>query len=110
MALAPSREMLIAAVEVGNLGSGVADAIRGFVTELIGGKEKAEQLYLGIVIMKTVGSVLGTIAWSAAFRECMGRAHSVLRVPYVGLMAAVMGGIVVLRRVGRRARRMRDGV
>lgn len=105
MALAPTRKMLIAAVVVGNFGAGTYDALRGFVTGLLGGKEEIEEFYVGIGIMETVGGMLGTIAWSAVFREVVGMAQWVLRVPY-GLCAVLMVGVlvcaVVLGRVRRR--------
>jgi hypothetical protein len=105
MALAPTREMLIAAVVVRNFGSGVWDALRSLVTGLLGGKDEIEQLYLGIGIMETVGGMLGTVAWSAVFREVVGGKSWILRVPYgvnVGLVVCVLGCVVVLGRVGKR--------
>ncbi len=49
---APTRELLTAAVAIANLGSGVSDAIRSYVTGVIGGKEEVEQLYLGLGIVE----------------------------------------------------------
>jgi hypothetical protein len=110
MALAPTREMLVAAVVVGNFGAGTYDALRGYVTGLLGGKDEIEQFYLGIGIMETVGGMAGTVAWSADFEESVGSLPWVLRVPYGAcavLMAGTLGCVFVLGRVGRRMAKRR---
>jgi hypothetical protein len=110
MTFAPAREMLIAAVVVGNFGAGTYDALRGFVTGMLARKEEIEQFYVGIVIMETVGGMLGTVVWSAVFREVVGSHPWVLRVPYAVcavLMVGVLGCVVVLGRVGRRVTKVR---
>ena len=104
-ALAPTRESLIAAVVIGNFGAGAYDAMRGFVTGLLGGKDEIEQFYVGIGIMETVGGMLGTVAWSAVFREVVGMRLWVLRLPYglcTMLMVGALGCVVVLGRFARR--------
>ncbi|KAE9371225.1 hypothetical protein N431DRAFT_491624 [Stipitochalara longipes BDJ] len=82
MALAPTRELLILAR----------------VSGLLGGKDEIEQFYVGVGIMETVGGMLGTVAWSAVFREVVGVAQWILRVPY-GLCAVLMVGVLGCIRV-----------
>jgi hypothetical protein len=84
MALAPTRELLIAAIVVMNLGSGVGDAIRGYVTGFVGGKEAVEQLYLWLGAMEMVGGMLGTVVWSAAFMECFEKGRMGFESPVCG--------------------------
>jgi hypothetical protein len=113
MSLAPTRHLLIAAVVVGNFGAGAYDALRGFVTGLLGGKDEIEQFYVGIGIMETVGGMLGTVAWSAVFREVVGPGKWVLRVPFglcAVLMVGALGCVVVLGRFARRVTKVRDDV
>jgi len=55
--------------------------------------------------METVGGMMGTIAWSAIFREVVGGKSWILKVPYgvnVGFIVCVLGCVVVLGRVGKR--------
>jgi hypothetical protein len=113
MALAPTRELLIAAVVVGNFGAGTYDALRSFVTGLLGEKDEIEEFYVEIGIMETVGGMLGTVAWSVVFREVVGMGEWILRLPYglcAVLMVGVLGCVVVLGRVGRRVTKVRVDV
>lgn len=107
------RGFLIAAVVVGNFGAGTYDALRGFVTGLLGGKDEIEQFYVGIGITETVGGMLGTVAWSAVFREVVGSLPWVLRIPYglcTVLMVGVLFCVVILGRAGRRVTKVRVDV
>ncbi len=81
----------VASVVVGNFGAGMYDALRAYVTGILGGKDEIEQFYLGIWIMETVGGMVGTIAWSADIEESVGSLPWVLRVPY-GVCALLMAG------------------
>ena len=113
MALAPTRALLITAVVIGNFCAGIYDALRGFVTGLLGGKDEIEQFYIGIGIMETVGGMLGTVAWSAVFREVVGMRLLVLRLPYAlcaVLMVGAFGCVVVLGRFARRLTKVRVDV
>jgi hypothetical protein len=54
--------MLVAAVVVRNFGAGTYDALKGYVTGLLGSNEEIQQFYLKIGIMETVGGRVGTFA------------------------------------------------
>jgi len=100
MAVAPSRALYVAAMAVFTLGCGVMQALRSFVTGMVG-RDEVENLYLGIGVMETMGEMVATVWWSNLFAEVLGRGYWVERIPFMasaGVLLCVVGCVFVLGR------------
>lgn len=108
MAFAPTRATYVAAVGFFIFGCGVYDSLRSFVTGQVS-KEEVEDLYLGIAMMETMGSMFATVGWSGVLAEVLEKGYWLERIPFMGASGVLVGVAGCVFILGRSAKKPLKG-
>lgn len=109
MAFAPTRVTYVAANGFFTLGCGVYDSLRSFVTGQVS-KEEIEDLYLGIAMMETMGSMFATVGWSGVLAEVLEKGYWLERIPFMGAAGVLVGVAGCMFVLGRSAKKLVKGL
>lgn len=111
MGFAPNKITYIAAITVWTAGIGWTDSLRSFVTSMVVDQAEIDKLYIGIGMIETVASMIGTAGWSAAYAKVVSEGWFVKRILFIvgsSVLFSSLGGMVSLGRLAKSRGRSRE--